>query len=149
MPLFAGGLLARPRDVARFGLLFTPSYRIVSDERIISDAHIDLLENGGNPELQANARWGTPERFTTGELKHNIYQWDEVYSNNDIYKGGWAGQGLLVNPDRDLVAVWVGYFNQEQIELPVLPRVRQVLDGVFGGEDPETTMQAEKEASAE
>ncbi|MDH3546795.1 MAG: beta-lactamase family protein, partial [Gammaproteobacteria bacterium] len=42
-----GGFMARLRDVARFGLLFTPSYKVVSDTRIISDAHLELLQNGG------------------------------------------------------------------------------------------------------
>ena len=132
VPMFAGGLLARLRDVARFGLLFTPSYSVVADRRIISEEHIELLESGGNPQLLANARWGSPEGLAAGTIKHNVYQWDLVFSNNDIFKGGWAGQGLLINPDRDLVAVWVGYFNDDQSELSVLPRLRQVLEGVFG-----------------
>jgi len=42
-----------------------------------------------------------------------------------------AGQELLVNPDRDLVAVYTGYFNEDQSELSALPRLRQVLNGVF------------------
>lgn len=133
--MFAGGFLGRIRDLARFGLLFTPSYSVVSDKRIISEKHIEMLENGGNPELLANARWGAPEGLAAGTIKHNIYQWDVVYTNNDVFKGGWAGQGLLVNPDRDLVAVYAGYFNDDQSELDVLPRLRQVLDGVFGEVD--------------
>jgi CubicO group peptidase (beta-lactamase class C family) len=135
VPLFAGGFLGRPRDLARFGLLFTPSYGVVSDRKIISDRHIDTLKTAGRPELLANARWGAPPGIAEGTLKHNVYQWDLVFANNDIYKGGWAGQGLLVNPDRDLVAVYAGYFNEDQSELPVLPRLRQVLNGVFGTDD--------------
>jgi CubicO group peptidase (beta-lactamase class C family) len=135
VPMFAGGFLSRPRDLARFGLLFTPSYGIVSDRKVISDQHIEMLKNGGRPELLANARWGAPEGIEQGSVKHNVYQWDLVYANNDIYKGGWAGQGLLVNPDRDLVAVYAGYFNEDQSELSVLPRLRQVLNGVFGKDD--------------
>jgi hypothetical protein len=118
--------------MARFGLLFTPSYRMVSDRKIISDRHVEMLKNGGRAELLANARLGPPEEFEAGEVKHNVYQWDLVFVNNDLFKGGWAGQGLLVNPDRDLVAVYVGYFNEDQSELPVLPRLRQVLNGLFG-----------------
>jgi CubicO group peptidase (beta-lactamase class C family) len=132
VPLFAGGLLARLRDVARFGLLFTPSYGVVAEERIISDEHIVTLKTGGNPRLLANARWGAPKAFTRGDVKHNVYQWDQVFANGDLFKGGWAGQGLLINPDRDLVAVYAGYFNEERSELAVLPRLRQVLSGVFG-----------------
>jgi len=132
VPMFAGGFLGRPRDLARFGLLFTPSWEVVSDMKVISDDHIDVLMNGGRPELLANARWGASDEVKQGVVKHNVYQWDQVYANNDIFKGGWAGQGLLVNPDRDLVAVYTGYYNHDQSELEVLPRLRQVLDGVFG-----------------
>lgn len=134
--MFAGGFLGRLRDVARFGLLFTPSYLVVTDKKIISDQHIEMLKNGGRSELLANARWGAPDELAQGIAKHNVYQWDMVYTNNDVYKGGWAGQGLLVNPDRDLVAVYTGYFNEDQSELSVLPRLRQVLNGVFGEVNP-------------
>ena len=132
VPMFAGGFLGRLRDVARFGLLFTPSSSVVTDRKIISDRHIEMLKNGGRPQLLANARSGPPEELKQGIAKHNVYQWDLVFTNNDLFKGGWAGQGLLVNPDRDLVAVYVGYFNEDQSELSVLPRLRQVLNGVFG-----------------
>ena len=55
-----------------------------------------------------------------------------VFKNNDIYKAGWAGQGLVINPDRDLVAVYVGYAKDDKFsELSVLPRLRQVLNGVY------------------
>lgn len=131
VPMFAGGFLGTLRDLARFGLLFTPSSSVVTDRKIISDKHIEMLKNGGRPELLANGRWGAPDESMRNIVKHNVYQWDLVFTNNDVYKGGWAGQGLLVNPDRDLVAVWVGYFNEDQSELDVLPRVRQVLNAVF------------------
>jgi CubicO group peptidase (beta-lactamase class C family) len=136
VPIFDGGFLGRLLDVARFGLLFTPSSKVVTDRKIISDRHVEMLENGGRPELLANARWGPPDELEQGIVKHNVYQWDMVYTNNDLFKGGWAGQGLLVNPDRDLVAVYAGYFNDDQSELPVLPRLRRVLNGVFGDAEP-------------
>ena len=130
VPLTSGGLMARPRDLARFGLLFTPSYRVVSDEKIISDRYLDIILNGGRPELLANSRggWPVPEG-----VKHNVYQWDVVFDNDDIYKGGWAGQGLLINPTRDYVAVYAGYFkDKEHSEVGQLPILRRVLEGVFG-----------------
>jgi len=130
VPLTTGGLLARPRDVARFGLLFTPSYRVVSDKPILSQGYLELLTSGGNPGLLRNNRgdWPVPE-----DIKWNVYQWDEVFTNNDIFKGGWAGQGLLVNPDRDLVAVWVGYDAGTDGVIGAFGPVREVLEGVFGG----------------
>ena len=129
VPMTSGGLLARPRDVARFGLLFTPSWGVVTDEPIISERYLNLLTSGGRPEILRNNRggWPVPE-----DVKWNVYQWDQVYTNNDIYKGGWTGQGLLINPDRDLVAVWVGYDAGVEGVRSAFGPVREVLEGVFG-----------------
>ena len=129
IPLTTGGLLARPRDVARFGLLFTPNYGVVTDERIISERYLKILTEGGDPAIIRNNRggWPVPE-----DIKWNVYQWDQVFANNDIYKGGWAGQGLLINPDRDLVAVWVGYDAGVEGVRSAFGPVREVLEGVFG-----------------
>lgn len=127
--MVAGGLLARMRDVARFGLLYTPSYKVVTDRRLISADHVKTLLYGGNPELLKNARI---PGWSDDETRHNVYQWDAVYTNDDIYKGGWAGQGLLVNPRKDLVAVWTGYFKDAKgSEMKQLPVIRDVLKAVY------------------
>ena len=121
--------MARLRDVARFGLLFTPSYPLVSDKKIISDRYLDIILNGGNADLLKNARFDPPQDPT---IRHNVYQWDLVWNNNDFYKGGWAGQGLLINPERDLVAVYTGYFKDDKhSEVDLLPILRSVLEGIF------------------
>jgi len=127
--MVAGGLLARMRDVARFGLLYTSSYTVVSNRRLISTDHVEILLHGGNPDLLKNAR--IPGGMND-ETRHNVYQWDAVYKNDDIYKGGWAGQGLLVNPRKDLVAVWTGYFKDAQgSEMKQLPVIRDALKAVY------------------
>ena len=122
--------MARMRDVARYGLLFTPSYRVVTDHKIISDEHLDFILNGGRPELLTNA--GAPDTSVTG-IKHNIYQWDRVYVNGDIYKGGWAGQGLLINPKRDTVVVFTGYLKDDEgTEVKARPIIIKLMNDVFG-----------------
>ncbi|MEM6702747.1 MAG: serine hydrolase, partial [Acidobacteriota bacterium] len=130
--LASGGLLAAPRDVARLGLLFTPSASVVTERSPISQRHIEHLLHGGRPELLERARFGRGAR--PAGVRHNVSQWDRVFDNDDLYKGGWAGQGLLINPRRDLVAVWVGYSFDDGSELSLLPYVRAVLEGLFGGE---------------
>lgn len=126
-----GGLLAKLRDVARFGLLYTPGYTAVTDTKIVSDRYLELIRNGGNPALLRNARFPGQRDES---VKHNVYQWDRIYRNGDFYKGGWAGQGLITNPDRDVVAVWAGYMKDgPHREANHLPIVRSVLEGVFGG----------------
>jgi CubicO group peptidase (beta-lactamase class C family) len=130
IPVTHGGFYSRLRDLARFGLLFTPSWDIVSDRQIISASHIELIRNGGDPKLRLNA--GLPGVEESG-VKHNVYQWDEIYANDNFFKGGWAGQGLLVNPTRDTVAVFASYFKDDaQSEVRLEPRVFAVMDGVFG-----------------
>ena len=121
IPMTHGGFMARLRDMGRYGLLFTPSYTVVSDDKIISDDHIEFLWSGGRPELRAKAG-----------VKHNIYQWDEIYDNGDYFKGGWAGQGFLVNPQRDLVAVFVSYRKIDQSEIKLEPVILKMLDSVYG-----------------
>ena len=129
VPIAHGGLLARARDTARFGLLFTPSYSKISDEQIISERMIDLILNdiNSNLTLEANKNSGLPIDFS-----HSGYLWDAVYTNDDLYRGGWAGQGLLINPTKDLVAVYTGYaIDAEGSQPDLLPILRQVLNSVF------------------
>ncbi len=129
VPNTHGGLLARLRDVARYGMLYTPSSSLLTDEQIISDRVIQLIRNEGNSKLWEHAKgkdW-LPEDFS-----HSVYQWDQVYKNHDFFKGGWCGQGLLVNPDKDLVVVYTGYCKDAQsTEVALLPILRQVLKEVF------------------
>jgi len=129
VPNTHGGLLAQLRDVARFGLLYTPSYKKVSDRKIISDRVVQLIRNEGNPKLWQKARIAN---MLPGDFSHSVYQWDAIYSNHDFYKGGWAGQGLLVNPDKDIVAVFTGYATDAEESQPdLLPILRQMLNSIF------------------
>jgi CubicO group peptidase (beta-lactamase class C family) len=130
VPIAHGGLLARSRDMARFGLLFTPSYKKISDEKIISDHNIDLILNDINPYLSRYAR-NSSEQFPE-DFSHSGYMWDAIYTNDDFFRGGWAGQGLLINPTKDLVAVYSGYaLDAQQSQPQLLPILRHVLNNVF------------------
>lgn len=133
IPMTHGGFIANMQDMIRFGMLFTPSYEVVSNKKIITDAHIDLILNGGNPKLLQNLNI---PNFEESDVKHNVYQWDSVYDNDDIFKGGWAGQGLLINPTRDIVAVFTGYKKDDAHHaLEMRKFLREVLNGVFKDND--------------
>jgi len=107
-----GGFLSNMRDMARFGLIFTPSYSAVSDVRLVSDETIDILLNQPNPNL------------IRGDGSHNSYQWDYINSDGFMVKGGWGGQALIVNPKLDIVAVYTSYFkddySQQSLRSPLL-----------------------------
>lgn len=132
IPVTHGGFLAKMRDLARFGLLFTPSYKIVSDHKIISDEHVELIRSGGNPALRVNAGMSPVEE---SGIKHNVYQWSHVDVNGNFYQAGWGGQGLIVNPERDVVAVFTSYFKDDYSEVPLESAVFEVLEGVFGHQE--------------
>ena len=125
VPVMHGGLLARPIDLAKFGLLFTPSYRAVSETPIISKEHIEKLLNEGRPELLG--------KHLPQGAKHNIYQWDMVFEDGTIYKGGWAGQGIIVNPVHDYVFVWNSYFkDKNESETKLTPIIFQLSKTLIG-----------------
>ena len=128
VPVIHGGFLARPRDVARFGLLFTPSFNKVSDKRLISEKYINKLLHSGRSSLMIKPGGSV---FIPG-LKHNIDQWDMVFENGNIFKGGWAGQGLIVNPIEDYVVVWNSYFkDKQQSETKLTPVIFELMDSIY------------------
>lgn len=113
----AGGMMnSRLRDLARYGLFFTPS----GDERYgerarrywgVKELSLADRVNECRPEL-LRAAWdredGAEEGFGLADLevRCNSLQWDLVYTDGDMYKSGVGAQGLYVSPSRDLVIAY-------------------------------------------
>ena len=95
---------------------------------MIPPAYLETILHGGNPALLENRRAAI---CAAEDVRFNVYQWDTVYTNDDLFKGGWAGQGLLINPTRDLVAVWTGYYDADGNNIDLLPMVREIFSGAF------------------
>ena len=112
VPIVHGGISSTLRDVARFGLLFTPGIRQASDSPVISDAYLDKIQNGGRPEIFDAAR-ATPSLVDGESPRHNTWQWDFVMEDGDFFKGGFGGQGLYVSPSRNLVVAFFGAFETD------------------------------------
>ncbi len=129
IPVTHGGFLAKMRDLARFGLLFTPSQSKIVQRPLISEDHVAFLLSQGDSQLLKNA--GLDYLINSG-VKHNIYQWDAVHANGSLYKGGWAGQGLFINPKWDVVAVFTSYYkDDDHSEIPLTPIMMQMLNTVY------------------
>ena len=106
-----GGLSITLRDLARFGLLFTPSSGLVSDADIITARHLRLIQAGGRPELHDHDPAGLPDYITAAygpELPPASRQWNFAMPDGDLFKGGHGGQGLYISPGRDLVIAFAG-----------------------------------------
>lgn len=98
------------RDLGRFGLLFTPSWQKVSKKRLVSDAYLKKIQQGGRPEIfdKAGAGSNFKEVLADDPPRHNTYQWDFVMPDGDFFKGGHCGQGLYISPHRDVVVAFFG-----------------------------------------
>lgn len=109
------GMSSTLRDLARFGLAFTPSGRKNSNP-IISDDHLSKILN-----MNKNLR---EKSWYSEEMKYNGYQWDEIYDDGDFYKGGHAGQGLYISTSKDLVIAFYGTYNTDlqEHQLPFICR---------------------------
>ena len=118
IPLSHGGFIARMRDMARFGLLYTPSWNVVADQQLISDAHMEAILRGGRPGLR-NSR----------------YMWGDLDAEGWLSHGGWGGQGLMVHPEKDIVVVFTSYYKEDFSEASLESAVREVLKQVFATAD--------------
>jgi CubicO group peptidase (beta-lactamase class C family) len=98
------------RDLGRFGLLFTRSWQTVSETRLVSDAYLKKIQEGGRPEIFDKAGAGTTYKTVMADdpPRHNTYQWDFVMPDGDFFKGGHNGQGLYISPERDVVVAFFG-----------------------------------------
>jgi CubicO group peptidase (beta-lactamase class C family) len=95
----------RLRDMARYGMLFTPSWNVVAVKPVVPTSLLDKIRYRCRPEIyQRGVAAGTVSRVA--EKHCNSRQWDVVFDDGDMYKGGARGQGLYVSPSRDLVVAW-------------------------------------------
>ena len=128
-PSAFGIFSSRLRDLARYGMLYTPSWNIVTKEPVIADDYL--------PKVYAAAKQGV----YTGNLGDRMiaafgnldmgasYQWDAIFPDGDLYKSGRGGQCLYVSPETDTVVV---YFSASyQSSLWVHAYAREIVKQVF------------------
>jgi CubicO group peptidase (beta-lactamase class C family) len=113
-PVAHAGLAATLRDVARFGLVFTKK-RTGGRDPVVSERIIQRM---------FQARGGKPDEHGMLPL---TYQWDLLAEHGELAKGGWAGQLLYVNREKDVVVVWLGTnktsdFNVEPLACRMIAR---------------------------
>ena len=128
-PSAFGIFSSRLRDLARYGMLYTPSWNIVTKEPVIADDYL--------PKVYAAAK----QSVYTGNLGDRMiaafgnldmgasYQWDAIFPDGDLYKSGRGGQCLYVSPETDTVVV---YFSASyQSSLWVHAYAREIVKQVF------------------
>jgi CubicO group peptidase (beta-lactamase class C family) len=103
------GVNSSLRDMARFGMAFTPSAETLAGAQIIPDAIMEKINDRTYLE-QFDKGWAG-HKFTNsfsddaGKIS-NRYQWDSVTSEGDLYKSGVGGQGIYISPSTNTVVAW-------------------------------------------
>ena len=59
--------------------------------------------------------------LTKEEMLPMTYQWDLVSNQHELAKGGWAGQLLYVNRDKDVVVAYSGTNQTANPKIEPLP----------------------------
>ncbi|MHA7817647.1 MAG: serine hydrolase domain-containing protein [Pseudohaliea sp.] len=102
-PYVAGGFSLRLRDLARFGEAFTATTRL----DVVDDALLEAIQARGIALETADL--DALRDFLGDDLpSHAAWQWDYVWDDGAFFKSGYDGQGLYVDPARELVIAWFG-----------------------------------------
>ena len=129
-PMAFGAFAARLRDLARFGLLFTPSWSTVAAERVVSENYSE--EANAAAKREAYGKDYMSQRLVKDFGDTDIgasYQWDAVFPDGDLYKSGRTGQCLYVSPETDTVVVW--YSSAYKAEIWVHAYAREIVKQMF------------------
>jgi CubicO group peptidase (beta-lactamase class C family) len=128
-PSAFGIFASRLRDMARYGMLYTPSWNVIAKEPIIAD---DYLPKVYSAAKQAKFAGNLGDRMIAhfGNLDMGAsYQWDAIFPDGDLYKSGRGGQCLYISPDTDTVVV---YFSASyKSSLWVHAYAREIVKQVF------------------
>lgn len=105
-----GIVSSRLRDMARFGMLFTPGWNKIAVEQVVTPEIISRVQEGvrTNEFFLKGNNGPTWTDWLGDDIISNSRQWDAVFTDGDMYKSGLMAQGLYVSPTRDLV---IAYFS--------------------------------------
>lgn len=105
------------RNLLHFGMLFTPSWKMISDKQVVSDAALHRIQKD-LPSHEVYMAGADGPRFMAAlgdYVISNNRQWDNVFPDGDMFKLGFNGQGMYVSPSRDLA---IAYFSTNPDEAP-------------------------------
>lgn len=105
-PSAFGIFSSRLRDLARYGMLYTPSWNVVAKEPVIGNDYLPKVYAAAKKAVFAG-NLGDRMIKDFGDLDMGAsYQWDAVFPDGDLYKSGRGGQCLYVSPETDTVVVY-------------------------------------------
>ncbi len=106
LALPVGLLSTTPEDMARFATLFTPSWKAVASEQVVTDDLLQRIRSAADPARYAMASkrkssMGAFNEYAMG----NGYQFDYIFEDGAIAKSGNMNQMIYMDPKRDFAAI--------------------------------------------
>lgn len=101
VPVAHGGIVMSVDDLARFAAVLTPSAPRVGHRRSAPQRYTDLVCDPRSSMDLSHAG-----RVPPGT--HPGCQWNMVWSDNALFKSGFGGQGLYVDPEQDVIIAFAG-----------------------------------------
>jgi len=104
------------RDMARFGMLYTPSWSKIAVEQVVTTEILNRIHTEVRThEFMMKGFDGPVFAGFLGceDFIANSRQWDLVWPDGDLWKGGVQTQGLYVSPSRDLVICYFSVNNDD------------------------------------
>ena len=126
-PATHGGISARLRDIARFGQIFTATNGL----GVIRDNHLKDLSSNNGIEFDSTQLEALERRFPGDTPTHAAWQWDMIWPDGAMFKGGYSGQGIFIDLNRDIVVAWYGTSNADGDSNRLLPIARQLTQSAF------------------
>ncbi|QIA64973.1 serine hydrolase [Vibrio astriarenae] len=102
-----GLVTTNTEDMARYAMLYTDSGNTIANERVISKDIVNTIRTSVTPDVYTVSEASGPfEAFADDLPLGGSYQFDAIWEDGDMFKGGMRGQGIYISPDKDVVAVW-------------------------------------------
>lgn len=95
-------------DMAKYGVLYTPSWNKVATEPVVQAKHLSIMYDNANTE-EAFKKGGKYKGLVTDFIDApitNTFQFDAMFADGALYKHGNIGQGIYIDPKRDFVGVY-------------------------------------------
>ncbi|MFO1114201.1 MAG: serine hydrolase domain-containing protein [Beijerinckiaceae bacterium] len=96
-------------DLARYALVFTPSWKAVSKSEVVSPRVLKALQTSGDHKAYLAGDWTrgwVGDVFGKDMPVFNSRQFDAVWADGAMFKHGNLYQGIYVDPMRDVVGVF-------------------------------------------
>ncbi len=104
------------RDMARFGMLYTPGWSKIAVEQVVTPEILKRIHDGVRTHEFMMKGFDGPVfagYLGVDDFIANSRQWDLVWPDGDLWKGGVQTQGLYVSPSRDLVICYFSVNNDD------------------------------------